>query len=447
MEVACLHYYRAPIGDSGRVCLPAGFVLDVRDAMSSEASAVQARPHDVQAWEPLLVPPSTRGSSRYSGYALALDLPLEGHGYSRLEHDIPPCSPADLTALPALRGCLLGTALGDSLGLPFERMPPGRVDRVNALPLSQRLLFGRGMCSDDTEHTCLVAQSLIESGHDLQRFAERLAGRLRWWLLGLPAGVGMAPLRAGIRLWLGYPPARSGVWSAGNGAAMRSAVIGVWAGEDDALAGALVRIASELTHRDPRAFRAARIVARAAHLAASGQVPAPAEAPAVFRDLCAGDEELAGLVTLAAASAASGESARTFTTRSFAGDGGVSGYCHHTVACALQIWLRLPGDFEGVIAEAVSCGGDTDTVAAIVGGIVGAGVGADALPAHWLEDLFEWPRSVAWMEELAVELTVAKAGLREAEVPGISILGVLARNLLFFVVVLAHGLRRLLPGR
>ncbi|TVS08433.1 MAG: hypothetical protein EA424_28605 [Planctomycetaceae bacterium] len=44
--------------------------------------------------------------------------------------------------------------------------------------------------------------------------------------LGLPAGVGMATARACLKLWLGFPPKRSGVDSAGNGPAMGKAVLG-----------------------------------------------------------------------------------------------------------------------------------------------------------------------------------------------------------------------------
>ncbi len=48
---------------------------------------------------------------------------------------------------------LLGTALGDSLGLPSEGMSRARITNRWKGPLEQRFLFGRGMLSDDTEHT------------------------------------------------------------------------------------------------------------------------------------------------------------------------------------------------------------------------------------------------------------------------------------------------------
>ncbi len=84
------------------------------------------------------------------------------------------------------------------------------------------------MVSDDTDHTVFVAQSLLAHPDSPERFAGRLAWCLRLWLLTLPAGVGFATLRSILRLWIGMSPSRSGVYSAGNGPAMRAAPIGAF---------------------------------------------------------------------------------------------------------------------------------------------------------------------------------------------------------------------------
>jgi ADP-ribosylglycohydrolase len=57
----------------------------------------------------------------------------------------------------------------------------------------------------------------------------------------------------------------------------------------------------------------------------------------------------------------------------------------------LQIWFRHHDNFENAVTEAVGGGGDTDTVAAIIGGIVGAKVGKRGLPENWLNRLAYWP--------------------------------------------------------
>ena len=88
-------------------------------------------------------------------------------------------------------GCLLGTAVGDALGLACEGLSADRQKRWFPSLDGYHLLFGKGLCSDDTEHTCMIAQSIIVSGGDEQLFARDFAWRLRWWLVGLPAGIGL----------------------------------------------------------------------------------------------------------------------------------------------------------------------------------------------------------------------------------------------------------------
>ena len=114
----------------------------------------------------------------------------------------------------AIIGCLLGTAVGDAMGLPMEGLSRGRQQRVYPAIKGYHLLFGRGMVSDDTEHACMVSQAIIASGGEEKAFAKELAWRMRRWLLALPAGVGFATLRATLKLWMGYPAHRSGVYSA-----------------------------------------------------------------------------------------------------------------------------------------------------------------------------------------------------------------------------------------
>src|SRR5688500_12807521 len=96
-----------------------------------------------------------------------------------------------------ITGCLLGGAVGDAIGLPWEGLGRAQVEaRVGAGPLRHALVCGRGMISDDTEHACMTAQALLAARGDPRRFARSLAWRLRGWLLGLPASVGWGTLRA-----------------------------------------------------------------------------------------------------------------------------------------------------------------------------------------------------------------------------------------------------------
>ena len=103
----------------------------------------------------------------------------------------------------AIAGAILGCAVGDAIGLPYEGMSKRRGVRLMGEPTRHRFLFRRGMVSDDTEHTCMIAQSLCEHPADVDAFAGRFGRRLRWWLLGVPAGIGMATLKSCLKLWCG----------------------------------------------------------------------------------------------------------------------------------------------------------------------------------------------------------------------------------------------------
>jgi ADP-ribosyl-[dinitrogen reductase] hydrolase len=345
----------------------------------------------------------------------------------------------------ALVGSILGTAVGDALGLPFEGLSPRRAARVFGEPTTYRLLPGWGMVSDDTEHACMVAQALIAAGDDMDVFSRQLARRLRLWLLGIPAGIGLATLRATTKLWLGIPPSHSGVFSAGNGPAMRSAILGV-AIEDLHLLKQFIRASTRMTHTDPKAEFGALAVALAARLASA---ESPVE-PARFADELQRwlpDEnavELHSLVNTTIQSIARAETTVTFAASLGLGRG-VTGYVYHTVPVALHAWLSHPCDLRTAIVDVVRCGGDTDSTAAIVGGIVGSTVGKDGIPQEWLNRLCEWPRTVAWMERLAGELYGVRTSGAPRRPPRLRAYGILSRNICFTMVVLAHGIRRLMP--
>lgn len=300
-------------------------------------------------------------------------------------------------------GCILGTAVGDAIGLPYEGLSRQRAGKLLGAPDRHRFCFGRGMVSDDTEHTCMVAQALIDAKGNAGEFQRLLARRFRWWLLGAPAGVGLATLRATIRLWIGYSPERSGVRSAGNGPAMRAAILGVAIRDFDQL-GEFVRVSTRLTHTDPKAELGALAVALAARLASFREKITPYEYLDYLTDLIGTeDSELISLIAQAADSVNAGKCTVAFA-ESLGLAKGVSGYVYHTVPVAIHAWLSHQHDCRTAIMAVVQCGGDADSTGAIVGGIVGAGVGRHGIPQEWLDGLIEWPRTVAWMEKLGKQL-------------------------------------------
>ena len=276
-----------------------------------------------------------------------------------------------------LRGVLVGTALGDSVGLPAEGLSRQKIAQLGwGKPWRQRFFFGRGMCSDDTEHTVMVLQSLLEAAGDVELFRKRFARRLRWWLLGLPAGVGLATARAALKLWCGIRPERSGVSSAGNGPAMRSAIIGAFYPDDAEMCAAFVRASTVVTHTDPKALIGALAVAElAAGPCAEAEVVLP-----VLRELGNGDREWLGLVDQMEELLSAGTDVGGFAVAIGCGDG-VGGYVYETVPVAIYSWLFHRGEGGAAVAAALDCGGDADTVGAITGALCGASPGRGFISA------------------------------------------------------------------
>jgi ADP-ribosylglycohydrolase len=349
----------------------------------------------------------------------------------------------------SITGCILGTAVGDAIGLPYEGIPKRRLQKLKPRLDRHRFLFGRGMVSDDTEHTRMVAQAVAASAGNVDEFSRVLSRLLKVWLLSVPAGTGTATARAISKLLMGFSPQKSGVFSAGNGPAMRSAIIGVCFGHDPDRMKSLVRASTRITHTDPKAEFGALAIAAAAYYSAARhtQDDMPAHYLEYLSDLMSGElgsNELLDMIAKAAASANTGE-----TTASFAGamggEIGVGGYIYATVPAVLHSWFRHPDDYASAITGLIECGGDTDTTAAIAGAMVGAGVGVEGIPDIWLQGLMEWPCSVVWMEKLGRQLyEVIDSGIAQKPIRPAAPF-VLARNAFFLAVVLGHGFRRLLP--
>lgn len=345
----------------------------------------------------------------------------------------------------SLTGCLLGIAVGDALGLPYEGLSRRRVAKLLRGTLRHRFFFGRGMCSDDTEHSCMVAQSLIVSGGDEAKFLQAFGWRLRWWLLGLPAGVGFATLKAIVKLWLGWAPDRSGVFSAGNGAAMRCHLIGVCYGGDRQKLLSLLRCLTRITHGDPKAEYSTIAVALATYLS-SLQSPVT---PQFYYETLANHlpseaTEFLILIENACDSAQRQDTSETFAN-SLGLTQGIGGYVYYCIPVVIQTWLRYQANYPLALEEIIKLGGDTDTTGAILGGIIGANVGKEGIPQVWCDGLWEYPRSVKWLLKLAERLSEVIVRKESQAARYLAIYALIPRNLGFLVIVLFHGFRRLFP--
>jgi ADP-ribosylglycohydrolase len=261
-------------------------------------------------------------------------------------------------------------------------------------------------------------------------------------LLGLPAGIGFATLRSILKLWLGFGPRRSGVWSAGNGPAMRSAIIGAYFANEPEKMKEYAEASTRMTHTDPKALIGALAVAQVT--AWNIQHPnEPGQTLCLLKEMD-GDPDWKAVMGKLEKAFREGRSVAEFAGK-LGLEKGVSGYVYHSVPVAVFAVLRHPTDFRGALEAVFNCGGDTDTVGAIAGAILGASVCKQGIPQDWIGGIADWPRSCALLEKVSDRLVEQKRSGRALGPVGYFWPALILRNLIFLFTVLAHGFKRLAP--
>ena len=275
-----------------------------------------------------------------------------------------------------------GLSVGDALGAQF--FVPGT---SFAALLAGRLPDGPWPWTDDTEMACsVVAEVREDPGVDQDRLAARFAERFEPYRgYGGGAVVLLRQIREGTPWREAARSAFDGQGSMGNGAAMRVAPLGAFhAGDNRAAALAAIRSA-EVTHAHPEAILGAVAVAVAAaesgHARLTGRRPEPDElldvvlAHLADARVTTGIDRARRLLGVSVAEAA------------YELGNGSQVLAFDTVPFALWVAASRLDDYPTAIHACVEAGGDVDTTAAIVGGIVAAhtGTGPGGIPASWLE--------------------------------------------------------------
>ncbi len=335
-------------------------------------------------------------------------------------------------------GGLIGCAVGDALGLHREGLSARRAAKMFPDPDRYYFLGRRGATSDDYDHACMTVEALCAAGGDPEGFARELASRIKVWAACIPGGIGLATLKSSIKLWVGVSPTKSGVFSAGNGPAMRSHILGCCISDLPQLID-FVRASTLISHTDPKAFTGALAIAMASrHSSTADRVAAEVFLDETRRAIGSASGDAAFVRTLEDAIASVGRGETTQDYAKCLGRSGVSGYIYHTVPVVIHAWLSYPDDFPTAIKAIISCGGDSDTTGSILGGIIGARLGRTGIPSEWIDGLILWPRSI----QKAGALADALATGGQSRVPAWKYI---MRNAWFDSVVLLHGLRRLAP--
>ncbi|MGE3320393.1 MAG: ADP-ribosylglycohydrolase family protein [Candidatus Berkiella sp.] len=277
---------------------------------------------------------------------------------------------------------LLGTAVGDALGVPFE------TKLVNYEPLvkwdgktflgSEHHKLQPGQYSDDTQMSLMVAESLINNnGFNPDDLAARYVD---WIVSGRARGYGKTTLMAIENLQSGKHWSESGIaGSYGNGTAMRAAPFGVYFRNDLRSLINIVKIDSAITHASEEAEAGALAIALTAAYAVNNdldklldklheQLPYSKVKSIIYSlDSLINSE----YITPSQALRVLGTKANVI----------------ETVPSALYCFLKFD-NYQDAVLAAIKAGGDTDTTAAIVGALFGAKDGIKAIDKsfHTVED-------------------------------------------------------------
>jgi ADP-ribosyl-[dinitrogen reductase] hydrolase len=274
---------------------------------------------------------------------------------------------------------LVGCAIGDALGNPFEMKPaasPALKGWDGLFKAGGTFWKGNaGQYTDDTLMSIALSESLItNNGFDAEKVAQEY---LAWYNSGNTRGIGSTTASAMVRLKLGATHSESGLTSlecAGNGTAMRASPLGLFYKDD--LHNLLV-VASEdaaITHNSMEPKMGSIAVALGVALIANGADPYDAlvEIEDILSD-CYVKAKLTLAKQLVNRDADAAEALAEI---------GTSGYVADSVGAAFYC-LAACDNFKDTVIMAVRGGGDTDSIAAIAGAMAGTYYGLEGIPEEY----------------------------------------------------------------
>lgn len=300
-------------------------------------------------------------------------------------------------------GALAGLALGDALGMPTQAMSPqqiqtvyghvtGLVDGDKSQPYAPGM--AAGSVTDDTEQALLIASLLLKGhGSGLNLDASEFSHALLAWedsmiergsldLLGPSTKAALERVRAGEN------PLRVGGEGTTNGAAMRVTPIGIAASTSNRqLFADAVWSSCQVTHATRQGFQSAALVAAAVSLGidsgAADVTDLLWKAVAFVRSLpergaWSPEPDVVAATQRALKLAAQPSS----SLERLAEQIGTAVAAAQAIPMAFALLARDP--FPRALLQAANLGGDTDTIGAIAGAILGASLGVEVFDAYGL---------------------------------------------------------------
>lgn len=261
---------------------------------------------------------------------------------------------------------LLGGAIGDALGMPFENKlanyePLVKWDGKTYLS-SESHELAPGQFTDDSQMQQMIAESLINNhGFNPDDLAERYK---EWISSGRARGYGRTTLMAITNLLNGKHWSQSGIpGSYGNGSAMRSAPFGIYFRNDIKSLVAICKIDNSITHASEEAEAGSIAIALATAYLVNNDIEN------LLERICEHlpDSKVKRLIYSLDALIYNNNITAAQALRVL----GTKANVIETVPSALYCLLKFD-DYHDAVITAIKAGGDTDTTAAIVGSLFGA---------------------------------------------------------------------------
>lgn len=265
---------------------------------------------------------------------------------------------------------LIGLAIGDALGMPFETYAPDHPELLawdgESYRASAYHELDPGQWTDDTQMSIALATSLVDHlSYDASLVSKAY---LAWFQSGDCRGIGNSTRKAMQNLAAGNSYLVSGIPDAtGNGTAMRAMPIGAFFQclTPEFLRDIATRDAS-ITHSSTDAFEGSTAVALSIEYLMRGAAPSHLA-----------EYLITNLEGNLKQRLVSGISKPT---------GPVSPYVVDTLEAALYAFLHTD-DYASAVRMAIKFGGDTDSVAAITGALAGTHYGMEGIPQAWQDEL------------------------------------------------------------
>jgi poly(ADP-ribose) glycohydrolase ARH3 len=300
------------------------------------------------------------------------------------------------------KGAILGCFLGDAFGSGFEGMNLNQA-MFHMGTLSKK--FPRSY-TDDTDMTLALGESIIQSGEiDPEEIAKQFS-----LTCDLTRGFAIGTIKAVLALRAGLPWHQVGrivfeKGSFGNGAAMRVSPVGLFYHHYlDELQEAALKQAT-VTHVHPLGQWGAVMQAATIGWAVNQDPKGPFKKKEVIvhlrEVLWRGPIEYMKALNKIEEMVVQDKKLQARELVQSLGNGVEA---HLSVPSACYIAITYSPDFCDAIRAAISLGGDTDTIAGMVGAIVGAHVGEKGLPLEWIEQLEDGPRGRSFAISLADRL-------------------------------------------